>query len=136
MRVDPGLVGPAKIILSCPLRPWHAVVPVLDIRADQVEDSRERRDKQVADIVLGIDAEGSSIISSSEILDRELDPPICNHLLGHSGSVDEPPALGVGHDVRDPLSVLRLVSRVFQDPAISHSSARWRYTLVTAVCHH
>jgi hypothetical protein len=56
MRIDPRSLFIRQIILASPLGPRHTVVPILDIGADQIEYPGQRRDEQVSDIVLGVDA--------------------------------------------------------------------------------
>jgi hypothetical protein len=55
MTVDPHLARITEIIPLHSLRAGHRVVPVLDVRADEVEDAREWRDQEIADIVLCVD---------------------------------------------------------------------------------
>jgi hypothetical protein len=47
--------GRSSVIFASPLRPGHGIVPVLDIGADQIKDARQRRYKEIANIVFRID---------------------------------------------------------------------------------
>jgi hypothetical protein len=95
----------------------HAVVPRLDVCADQVEDAAERRDEQVADIVLCVNPQGG----------------VGQHLGRHARAVDQAAPLGVGDDVRHALGVLRFVARVLEDAAVGYCGAGGRDAFLAAV---
>ena len=65
MRVYSHLAGIVLVILSSSLSAGHSIVPMLDIGADEVEDTRNGRDQEVSYVVFRVDSKRSLHMSAS-----------------------------------------------------------------------